>query len=141
MPFAAMESTRTPRHVTSRSETTPPAPCRATCNMQHTPTKPPRSKRSSLAQTPSRTKPATPLSKLRQAARMTDSESTQPKADEAGQTTQPDEDQGRKGNVPEPCGKCGERMGHKRDCAWKYRSCWTYGIKKQGEGGSGERKE
>jgi hypothetical protein len=34
---------------------------------------------------------------------------------------------------PEPCVKCGEVMGHKKDCSQKYRSCWTYGIKKEKE--------
>lgn len=38
---------------------------------------------------------------------------------------------------PEWCGKCGDRMGPKSDYAWKYRSCWAYGIKKLGEGGPG----
>ncbi|KAJ4148414.1 hypothetical protein LMH87_002885 [Akanthomyces muscarius] len=30
---------------------------------------------------------------------------------------------------PVPCTKCGQAMGHRADCSYKYRNCWTYGMR------------
>ncbi|EQL01664.1 hypothetical protein G6O67_005067 [Ophiocordyceps sinensis] len=43
---------------------------------------------------------------------------------------QPGTDDG-KGKLPEPCGNCGEKLGHKENCACKYRRCWTLGMNKR----------
>lgn len=33
---------------------------------------------------------------------------------------------------PETCDRCGVTRGHKPDCAYRYRSCWTFGMRKGG---------
>ncbi|KAK0392047.1 hypothetical protein NLU13_1545 [Sarocladium strictum] len=32
---------------------------------------------------------------------------------------------------PQPCVQCGEVKGHRSNCSHKYRSCWTYGMKRE----------
>ncbi|KAH8174405.1 hypothetical protein LIA77_05824 [Sarocladium implicatum] len=64
-----------------------------------------------------------------------------------GAATCPPPGKDSKGQQLPPCVKCGETMGHRRNCSHKYRSCWNYGIKKrpedasdQGEGSKSDRR-
>jgi hypothetical protein len=57
------------------------------------------------------------------------------KQDKRGNEEEEEEERGSsngKSQDPSTCPKCGVTNGHKPDCSNRYRSCWTFGMRKGG---------